>query len=100
MDISQAFGHYATIETSALSNEEIVREDLDRQGWSLGIITRIADEPLVIAYDRSLPGIPPGYAVYTADELKHISETEYGGHLLAMVHAAKKMGRLLLEREK
>jgi hypothetical protein len=77
----------------------MINGDLSRHGWSLVRIDRIAREPVVIAYSRELAGLPSGYAVYTAAELERIARIPDAGHTVALIHAAKKYGAVLITKE-
>ena len=78
---------------------EDISTDLSRKGWSLVRIDRIAREPVVIAYSRELAGLPSGYAVYTAEELERIARVPDAGHTVALIHAAKKFGAVLITED-
>lgn len=58
-------------------------------------VAGISREPLVIAYGRDLPGIPVGYAVYTAAELEYMG-TLQDYHTISLIHTAKKYGAEIL----
>lgn len=82
--------------TSAEDSAARIAGALDRQGWAIVRIPRIgAGEPLIIAYEKHIQGMPAGYAVYTAAELERIESIE-DPWMLVMVHAAEKIGGTLL----
>jgi len=64
------------------------RRLLDTRGWCLWRCAHLGEDTVVIARDEQVPGIPPGYAVYTEDELRKLAQTKKAPWRL--VHEAKK----------
>lgn len=95
------FKHYAGLldQVAAESSADGIAADLALKGWSLVRISKIADEPIVIAYEKNLPGIPAGYAVYTAPALEHVGAILESGGSVYLVHAAIKMGAKLITED-
>lgn len=72
--------------------EYVARETrrlLDTRGWCLWRCARLGEDTVVIARDDQVPEIPPGYAVYTEDELRKLTRTKRAPWRL--VNEAKKL---------
>jgi len=91
----KSFKHYTGLIDTTMDQSTAIQAELDIRGWSIVVIEKISAGPVVIAYDCLMPGIPSGYAIYTAPELERIDKIS-DRHTIALVHAAKLMGAELI----
>ena len=65
------------------------RRQLDSKGWCLWQCDALDGDTVAIVRDESVKGMPPGYAIYTEDELRKLTAMKSAPWRL--VHAAKKL---------
>jgi len=73
------------------SPEEVAAEthrQLEDPGWCLWRCSTLDDEVIVVVRDELVTGYPPGFPVYTAQELFEC--TKAGGEFIRVAHEAKK----------